>query len=145
MKHQLKLNEIIYKRLISGPASFGLGSDRKHQLSHLIKSRCFCFFKYHSDISFKAISFQSNATKMNMFIKWSSLQRSVSRFMPKQFYDIDPRADSIKSFLSYVMQVSGSSSLCVENLRQALRNFRQDVRFYAHICVKCHKLMQIFL
>jgi hypothetical protein len=29
MKHWLKLNEIIYKRLIKGPASVEHGSDRK--------------------------------------------------------------------------------------------------------------------
>ncbi len=29
MKYQFKLNEIIYKRLIKGPASSELGSDRK--------------------------------------------------------------------------------------------------------------------
>jgi hypothetical protein len=29
MRHSLKLNEIIYKRLIKGPASVELGSDRK--------------------------------------------------------------------------------------------------------------------
>jgi hypothetical protein len=30
MKHWVKLNEIIYKRLIKGPASVECGSDRKH-------------------------------------------------------------------------------------------------------------------
>ncbi len=30
MKHWLKLNEIIYKGLIKGPASVELGSDGKH-------------------------------------------------------------------------------------------------------------------
>ncbi len=30
MKHLLKLNEIINKRLIKGPASVERGSDRKH-------------------------------------------------------------------------------------------------------------------
>ncbi len=30
MKHWLKLNDIIYKRLIKGPASVEPGSDRKH-------------------------------------------------------------------------------------------------------------------
>ncbi len=30
MKDELKLNEIIYKRLLKGPASAELGSDRKH-------------------------------------------------------------------------------------------------------------------
>ncbi len=29
MKHRLKLNEIIYKTLIKGPASVERGSDRK--------------------------------------------------------------------------------------------------------------------
>jgi hypothetical protein len=29
MKHWLKLNEIIYERLIKGPASSELGSDKK--------------------------------------------------------------------------------------------------------------------
>ncbi len=29
MRHQLKLNKINYKRLIKGPASVELGSDRK--------------------------------------------------------------------------------------------------------------------
>ncbi len=26
-----------------------------------------------------------------MFFKWSSLQKSVSKFMPKEFYEIKPR------------------------------------------------------
>jgi len=30
MKNWLKLNEIIYKRLIKGPVSVERGSDRKH-------------------------------------------------------------------------------------------------------------------
>ncbi len=30
MNYGLKLNEIIYKRLIKGPASVERGSDRKH-------------------------------------------------------------------------------------------------------------------
>ncbi len=31
-----------------------------------------------------------------MFIKWSSLQKSVSKFIPKQFYEIDPWTTGIK-------------------------------------------------
>ncbi len=49
MKHQLKLNEIIYKRLIKGPALVERRSDREClHIVLLIKFRCFCF-EYHSN------------------------------------------------------------------------------------------------
>jgi hypothetical protein len=28
-----------------------------------------------------------------MFIKWSTLHKSVSKFTPKKFYEMDPRAE----------------------------------------------------
>jgi hypothetical protein len=31
-----------------------------------------------------------------MFIKWSTLQKSVSKFTPKEFYEIDPGANTTK-------------------------------------------------
>ncbi len=33
-----------------------------------------------------------------MFIKWSSLQKSVSKFTLKQFYEIDPWGQCYKTF-----------------------------------------------
>ena len=31
-------------------------------------------------------------------MKWSSLQKSVSKFTPKKFYEIDPRGQCYKTF-----------------------------------------------
>ncbi len=52
--------------------------------------------------------FTSTFCKLNIFkamqqtkisyIKWSSLQKSVSKFTPKQFYEIDPSIQSYKTF-----------------------------------------------
>ncbi len=50
MKHWLKLNEIIYKRLIKGPASVERGSDRNICASFFIYLRCFSLrisFRYY--------------------------------------------------------------------------------------------------
>jgi hypothetical protein len=44
-----------------------------------------------------ARSFLSNATNVAYVIKWSSLQKSECKFMPKNFYEIDPRFRAVKS------------------------------------------------
>ncbi len=38
-----------------------------------------------------ARSFYGNATYIVYSIKWSILQKRVSKFTPKQFYEIDPK------------------------------------------------------
>jgi hypothetical protein len=39
----------------------------------------------------QARSFLSNATNVAQVIKWSSLQKRECKFIPKNFYEIDPR------------------------------------------------------
>jgi len=46
-----------------------------------------CKFTYSL---FKAVSFRVTMI-INAVIKWSSLQKSVSLFMPKKFYEINPK------------------------------------------------------
>ncbi len=40
---------------------------------------------------FKSFIFSQDRKIMNALIKWSSLQKSVIKFTPKKFYEIDPR------------------------------------------------------
>ncbi len=55
MKHWLKLNENIYKRLIKGPASVERGSDRKCLCITLeLNSDVFCF-EYCCDNTLKRV------------------------------------------------------------------------------------------
>jgi hypothetical protein len=39
---------------------------------------------------FESLIFSPDGKIMNALIKWSSLQKSVSKLMPKKFYEIDP-------------------------------------------------------
>jgi len=43
---------------------------------------------------------------MFMLINWSRLQKSVSKFMTKLFYEIDPRARCYKTFTDVIHECS---------------------------------------
>jgi hypothetical protein len=59
-------------------------------LKNLDQSRKTFFAVNLLTYSSKARSFHRNAKIMPMFIKWSSLQESESKFMAKKFYKMDP-------------------------------------------------------
>ncbi len=52
----------------------------------------------------KAISFQSRKIMVTL-LKWSSLQKGVSKFTPKKFYEIDPWDLYHKTYYGYNLQI----------------------------------------
>jgi len=54
-----------------------------------------CKFTYSS---LKAASFHKTEKVMRVSIKWSNLQKSLSKFTPKKYYEIDPRFVSRNPF-----------------------------------------------
>ena len=47
---------------------------------------------------FESFIFSQDRKIMIVLIKWSSLQKSESKFTPKKFYEIDPRVQCHKTF-----------------------------------------------
>ncbi len=68
------------------------------------------------------------------FIKWSSLQKSVSKFTPKQFYEIDPLSESHKTIWSKITHtfcklecsINMCFICCIAKKRDSLHNRKNN-------------------